>query len=72
MKRESARYMSKCDTYRKVKANYIKLGELLQHLSILEWKWEDISMDYIVGLPSTAHKRSDPTFQSMTMRSHSR
>jgi hypothetical protein len=28
----------------------------LQPLSIPEWKWDDISMDFIVGLPLTAHK----------------
>jgi hypothetical protein len=29
---------------------------LLQPLSILYWKWDDISMDFIVGLPLTARK----------------
>jgi hypothetical protein len=56
MKHEIARYVSECDTYRKVKADYMKLGGLLQPLSIPDWKWEDISMDFIVGLPPTAHK----------------
>jgi hypothetical protein len=56
MKRETARYVSKCDTCQKVKADYMKPGGLLQPLSIPEWKWDDISMDFIVGLPMTAHK----------------
>jgi hypothetical protein len=56
MKREAARYVSECDTYQKVKANYMKPGGLLQPLSVPEWKWDDISMDFIVGLPLTAHK----------------
>jgi hypothetical protein len=34
----------------------MKLGGLLQLLSIPEWKWDDLSMDFIVGLPLTAHK----------------
>jgi hypothetical protein len=56
MKREAACYVSECDTYRKVKADYMKSGGLLQPLSVLEWKWDDISMDFIVGLPLTSHK----------------
>jgi hypothetical protein len=48
--------VSECDTCRKVKANYMKPGGLLQHLSIPDWKWDDISMDFIVGLPLTARK----------------
>jgi hypothetical protein len=36
MKREAARYVSECDTWRKVKADYMKPGGLLQLLSIPE------------------------------------
>jgi hypothetical protein len=53
---ETAYYVSKCDTGRKVKADYMKHGGLLQPLSILDWKWEDISMDFIVGVMLTARK----------------
>jgi hypothetical protein len=56
MKRETARYVSECDTCQKVKANYMKLGGLLQQPSIPKWKWNDISIDFIVGLLLTAHK----------------
>jgi hypothetical protein len=56
MKRETARYVSECDTYRKVKADNMKCGGLLQPLSILDWKWNDISMDFIVRLPLTTRK----------------
>jgi hypothetical protein len=51
MKHETALYVSECDTCWKVKADYMKPRGLLQPLSILEWKWDDISMDYVVGLP---------------------
>jgi hypothetical protein len=56
MKREIARYMSECDNCRMVKADYMKPGGLVQQLNILDWKWDDISMDFIVGLPMTARK----------------
>jgi hypothetical protein len=56
MKREAACYVSECDTYRKVKADYMNPGGLLQPLSIPEWKWDGISMDFIVDLPMTARK----------------
>jgi hypothetical protein len=56
MKREAARYVFECDTCWKVKADYIKPGRLLQLLSTLEWKWDNISVDFIVGLPLTARK----------------
>jgi hypothetical protein len=56
MKHEVARYVSECDTCRKIKADYMKPGGLLQLLSITEWKWDDISMDFIVGLPMRARK----------------
>jgi hypothetical protein len=56
MKREAARYVLEYDTCQKVKADYMKSVGLLQPLSIPEWKWDDISMDFIVGLPLTARK----------------
>jgi hypothetical protein len=56
MKREATRYVFECDTCQKVKADYIKPGGLLQPLSIPEWKWDDISMDFIVGLSMMTRK----------------
>jgi hypothetical protein len=38
MKRETTRYVSECDTCRKVKTDYMKPGGLLQPLSIPGWK----------------------------------
>jgi hypothetical protein len=56
MKHEIARYVSECDTCQKVKADYMKPRGLLQPLNIPDWKWDDISIDFIVGLPMTALK----------------
>jgi hypothetical protein len=38
IKHEATRYVSECDTCRKVKADYMKPGGLLQPLSIPTWK----------------------------------
>jgi hypothetical protein len=54
MKIEIARNVAKCDTCRRVKAIHMKTAGPLQSLPILTWKWEDISLDFIVGLPRTA------------------
>jgi hypothetical protein len=54
MKIEIARYVARCDTCRRVKAVHMKTAGPLQSLPIPAWKWEDISMDFIVGLPMTA------------------
>jgi hypothetical protein len=54
MKIEIARYVARCDTCRRVKAVHMKTVGPLQSLPIPTWKWEDISMDFIVGLPKTA------------------
>jgi hypothetical protein len=53
MKKEIAAYVARCDTYSRVKADHLKPAGLLQPLSIPCWKWEEISMDFIVGLPPT-------------------
>jgi hypothetical protein len=56
MKCETTRYVSECDTCRKVKDDYMKPRGLLQPLSIPDWKWDDIIMNFIVRLPLTISK----------------
>ncbi|WVZ90863.1 hypothetical protein U9M48_037122 [Paspalum notatum var. saurae] len=53
MKREIAKYVSECDVCKRVKADHLKPGGMLQPLNIPAWKWEDIHMDFMVGLPRT-------------------
>ncbi|KAL0539383.1 hypothetical protein IC582_023595 [Cucumis melo] len=53
MKREVAEFVSKCLVCQQVKAPRQKPASLLQPLSIPKWKWENVSMDFITGLPRT-------------------
>jgi hypothetical protein len=53
MKRDIAEYVLLCDTCQQVKVEHQRLAGLVQSLKIPEWKWEEIRMDFIVGLPHT-------------------
>ncbi|KAI3773775.1 hypothetical protein L1987_48307 [Smallanthus sonchifolius] len=53
IKADIATYVSKC--YSKVKAEYQKPSGLLQQPEIPQWKWEQISMDFITKLPKTSN-----------------
>ncbi|GJS17982.1 putative reverse transcriptase domain-containing protein [Tanacetum coccineum] len=53
MKKDIAMYVSKCLTCSKVKAEHQKPSGLLQQPEIPEWKWDNITMDFIVKLPRT-------------------
>ena len=54
MKQKIAKYVSECDICQRVKASHLRPAGMLQPLNILSWKWENISMDFIVGLPKTS------------------
>ncbi|XP_071695126.1 uncharacterized protein [Rutidosis leptorrhynchoides] len=58
MKKDVARYVGKCLTCQQVKIEHQRASGLLQPLDIPVWKWDDISMDFICGLPKTV-KRHD-------------
>jgi len=53
MKRDVAAHVAICDVCQRVKAEHQRPAGLLQPLKIPEWKWEEIGMDFIVGLPRT-------------------
>ena len=56
MKREVSEFVTKCMMCQKVKAQHqVPLG-LLQLIKIPEWKWDRITMDFVVGLPVTEKK----------------
>jgi hypothetical protein len=45
--------MWRCVMCVRVKAEHERPASLLQLLKVLEWKWEEIGMDFIMGLPRT-------------------
>ena len=53
MKNDIVEFISKCLIYQQVKAEHKYPIGLLQSLSIFEWKWEHITIDFMVGLPKT-------------------
>ncbi|GKC72470.1 putative reverse transcriptase domain-containing protein, partial [Tanacetum coccineum] len=53
MKRDIATYVSECLTCAKVKAEHQRPSGLLQQPEIPEWKWENITVDFITKLPRT-------------------
>jgi hypothetical protein len=53
MKKEVIEFISKCLKCQKVKAEHRHPVGLLQLLTIPEWKWEVVTMDFIIGFPRT-------------------
>ena len=56
MKMEIAEHVAKCTTCQMVKIEHQKPGGLLQPLDIPIWKWEQVSMDFVIGLPTSRRK----------------
>ena len=57
MKKDVANYISKCLTCQQVKAEHHAPVGKLRPLSIMVWKWERITMDFVCGLPRTPRKK---------------
>ncbi|GJY18335.1 putative reverse transcriptase domain-containing protein [Tanacetum coccineum] len=54
MKANISKYVSKCLTCLKVKSEYHKPSSMLVQPEIPQWKWENITMDFIMKLPKTS------------------
>jgi hypothetical protein len=51
MKRNIARFVEQWSTYQQVKAEHQRPAGMLKSLLISKWKWDEITMDFIMGLP---------------------
>lgn len=56
MKCEIADFVSKCLEYQQMKVEHQHLVGLLQPKLMSDWKWDIISMDFIVGLPVSSRR----------------
>ncbi|GJX41103.1 putative reverse transcriptase domain-containing protein [Tanacetum coccineum] len=65
MKADIATYVNKCLTCAKVKAEHQRPSGLLVQPKIPEWKWDNITMDFVTKLPKTsqARRQSERTIQ---------
>ncbi|GKG02578.1 putative reverse transcriptase domain-containing protein, partial [Tanacetum coccineum] len=54
MKANIATYVSMCLTCAKVKAEHQRPSGLLVQIEIPEWKWDNITMDFVTKLPKTS------------------
>nr|GFA65825.1 putative reverse transcriptase domain-containing protein [Tanacetum cinerariifolium] len=54
MKADIATYVSKCLTCAKVKAEHQKPSGLLVQPEIPEWKWDNITIDFVTKLPKSS------------------
>nr|GEX53574.1 putative reverse transcriptase domain-containing protein [Tanacetum cinerariifolium] len=57
--RDIAKYISRCLTCSKVKAEHQKPSGLLQQPEILEWKWEKITMNLVTKFPRSSDYKMD-------------
>ena len=53
MKRDIRDFVLRCLTCQQVKCEHQRPGVVSQSMSIPTWKWERITMDFIVGFPTT-------------------
>ncbi|KAD0514134.1 hypothetical protein E3N88_44144 [Mikania micrantha] len=56
MKEDVAKYVAYCLTCQQVKIEHQRSSGMLQPLDIPVWKWDDVSMDFVTGLPKTFKK----------------
>ena len=56
MKRDVSEFVTKCMVCQRIKAEHQVPSRLLQPIRIPEWKWDRITLDFLVGLPLTRRK----------------
>ncbi|KAL6349618.1 hypothetical protein AAG906_035779 [Vitis piasezkii] len=58
MKRDIAQFVANFQICQQVKTEHQRPAGLLQPLPIPEWKWDHITVDFVIGLPRTRSKKN--------------
>jgi hypothetical protein len=56
MKAKIAEFVAHCDTCQRIKAEYQRPTGLLKPLDLPVWKWDDVNMSFVMGLPRTQER----------------
>jgi hypothetical protein len=51
MKAKIAEFVAHCDTCQRIKAEHQRPAGLLKPLDLPIWKWDDVNMSFVTGLP---------------------
>lgn len=72
MKKDVVEHVSRCSNCQQVKYEHRRPAGLSQALPIPEWKWEMITMDFVVGLPRTLRQHDSVwvVVDRLTMSAH--
>lgn len=72
MKKRVAEYLAKCLKCQQVKVEHEQHDGLLNSLHIPEWKWESISLDFIIGLlrPRRNHEYVMAVVENLSKEAH--
>ncbi|GKC57103.1 putative reverse transcriptase domain-containing protein [Tanacetum coccineum] len=70
MKADIATYVSKCLTCAKFKAEHQRLSGLLVQPEIPQWKWDNITIDFVMKLPKSSLQKALGTSLDMSTAYH--
>ena len=72
MKKDMSEYILGCMKCQQVKVEHQHPAGLLHPLLVLEWKWEVISIDFIIGLPMTMRQHDSimVVVENLTKETH--
>nr|GEV51218.1 putative reverse transcriptase domain, ribonuclease H-like domain, aspartic peptidase domain protein [Tanacetum cinerariifolium] len=70
MKADIAIYVRKCFTCAKVKAEHQRPSDLLVQPKIPQWKWDNITIDFITKLPKSSQERLERMYLKEVVTRH--